>query len=138
MGKDCISPSNHSVFSTPIELIGFIGEMRRLSGGKPAGIKLCIGDPWEFLAICKAMLMTNVYPEFIVIDGREGGTGTAPLEFVDHRSGTGSPSRTMPSSGSVSAIGSKSARAERSPVSLFGCGPSNINFIPSNARASGC
>ena len=84
MGKDCISPSSHSVFSTPIELIGFIGEMRRLSGGKPAGFKLCIGHPWEFLAICKAMLMTNVYPDFIVIDGKEGGTGAAPLEFVDH------------------------------------------------------
>ena len=84
MGKDCISPSSHSVFSTPIELVKFIGEMRRLSGGKPAGFKLCIGHPWEFLAICKAMLAANVYPDFIVIDGKEGGTGAAPLEFVDH------------------------------------------------------
>jgi glutamate synthase domain-containing protein 2 len=84
LGKDCISPSSHSAFSTPIELVRFIGEMRRLSGGKPAGFKLCIGHPWEFLAICKAMLATNVYPDFIVIDGKEGGTGAAPLEFVDH------------------------------------------------------
>jgi glutamate synthase domain-containing protein 2 len=84
MGKDCISPSSHSVFSTPIELVKFIGEMRRLSGGKPAGFKLCIGHPWEFLAICKAMLTTNIYPDFIVVDGKEGGTGAAPLEFVDH------------------------------------------------------
>jgi glutamate synthase domain-containing protein 2 len=84
LGKDCISPSSHSAFSTPIELVRFVGEMRRLSGGKPAGFKLCIGHPWEFLAICKAMLATNVYPDFIVIDGKEGGTGAAPLEFVDH------------------------------------------------------
>jgi glutamate synthase domain-containing protein 2 len=84
IGEDCISPSGHSVFSTPIELVKFIGEMRRLSGGKPAGFKLCIGHPWEFLAICKAMLATNIYPDFIVIDGKEGGTGAAPLEFVDH------------------------------------------------------
>ena len=84
MGRDCISPSGHSVFSTPVELIRFIAEMRRLSGGKPAGFKLCIGHPWEFLAICKAMLTANTYPDFIVIDGKEGGTGAAPLEFVDH------------------------------------------------------
>ena len=84
MGCDCISPSGHSVFSPPIEMMEFIGEMRRLSGGKPAGFKLCIGHPWEFLALCKAMLQTSVYPDFIVIDGKEGGTGAAPLEFLDH------------------------------------------------------
>ena len=84
MGCDCISPSGHSVFSTPIEMMEFIGEMRRLSGGKPAGFKLCVGHPWEFLALCKAMLQTGVYPDFIVIDGKEGGTGAAPLEFLDH------------------------------------------------------
>ena len=58
--------------------------MRRLSGGKPAGFKLCIGHPWEFLALCKAMLETGIYPDFIVVDGKEGGTGAAPLEFLDH------------------------------------------------------
>ncbi len=84
LGKDCISPSRHSAFSTPIELMQFIATMRRLSGGKPAGFKLCIGHPWEFLAICKAMLETGIYPDFIVVDGKEGGTGAAPLEFVDH------------------------------------------------------
>jgi glutamate synthase domain-containing protein 2 len=84
LGKDCISPSSHSAFSTPVELVRFIGEMRRLSGGKPAGFKLCVGRPWEFLAICKAMLATSIYPDFIVVDGKEGGTGAAPLEFVDH------------------------------------------------------
>ena len=62
----------------------FIGELRRLSGGKPVGFKLCIGHPWEFLAICKAMLETGICPDFIVVDGKEGGTGAAPLEFVDH------------------------------------------------------
>ncbi len=83
-GQDCISPSSHSCFSTPVGLMEFIGEMRRLSGGKPAGFKLCIGHPWEFLAVCKAMLATGIYPDFIVIDGKEGGTGAAPLEFMDH------------------------------------------------------
>jgi glutamate synthase domain-containing protein 2 len=84
MGHDCVSPSRHSVFSTPVELMRFIAEMRRLSGGKPTGFKLCIGHEWEFLAICKAMLETNIYPDFIVVDGKEGGTGAAPMEFVDH------------------------------------------------------
>jgi glutamate synthase domain-containing protein 2 len=84
MGLDCISPSGHSVFSTPVEMMQFIAEMRRLSGGKPAGFKLCIGHPWEFLAVCKAMLETGIYPDFIVVDGKEGGTGAAPLEFLDH------------------------------------------------------
>jgi glutamate synthase domain-containing protein 2 len=84
MGIDCISPSRHSAFSTPIEMMQFIATMRRLSGGKPAGFKLCIGHPWEFLAICKTMLETEIYPDFIVIDGKEGGTGAAPLEFADH------------------------------------------------------
>jgi glutamate synthase domain-containing protein 2 len=84
MGVECVSPSRHSAFATPIEMMHFIATMRRLSGGKPAGFKLCIGHPWEFLAICKAMLETGIYPDFIVVDGKEGGTGAAPLEFVDH------------------------------------------------------
>ncbi len=84
VGVDCISPSRHSAFSSPIEMLQFIATMRRLSGGKPAGFKLCIGHPWEFLAICKAMIETKIYPDFIVIDGKEGGTGAAPLEFTDH------------------------------------------------------
>ena len=84
VGVDCISPSRHSAFSTPIEMLQFIAKMRELSGGKPAGFKLCVGHPWEFLAICKAMLETGIYPDFIVVDGKEGGTGAAPLEFTDH------------------------------------------------------
>jgi glutamate synthase domain-containing protein 2 len=83
-GEDCISPASHSAFSTPIGLIQFIAEMRRLSGGKPAGFKLCIGHPWEFLALVKAMRETGITPDFIVVDGTEGGTGAAPLEFMDH------------------------------------------------------
>ena len=83
-GEDCISPSSHSAFTTPVEMMKFIAEMRRLSGGKPAGFKLCIGHEWEFLAICKAMLETGIYPDFIVVDGKEGGTGAAPMEFLDH------------------------------------------------------
>jgi len=84
IGQDCISPARHSAFSTPIEMLRFIAEMRRLSGGKPAGFKLCIGHRWEFLAICKAMVETGITPDFIVVDGKEGGTGAAPLEFMDH------------------------------------------------------
>jgi glutamate synthase domain-containing protein 2 len=84
MGEDCISPAYHKAFSTPLQMMVFIGEMRRLSGGKPAGFKLCVGHKWEFLAICKAMLQTGIYPDFIVVDGNEGGTGAAPLEFMDH------------------------------------------------------
>jgi len=84
LGQDCVSPARHGAFSTPIEMMQMIAEMRRLSGGKPAGFKLCIGHPWEFMAICKAMLETGITPDFIVIDGKEGGTGAAPLEFMDH------------------------------------------------------
>jgi glutamate synthase domain-containing protein 2 len=65
-------------------MMKFIAELRRLSQGKPVGFKLCVGHAWEFLAICKAMLETKIYPDFIVVDGKEGGTGAAPLEFMDH------------------------------------------------------
>ena len=84
VGKDCISPSHHSAFSTPIEMLEFIAQLRDLSGGKPTGFKLCIGQHWEFMAVCKAMLETGIHPDFIVIDGAEGGTGAAPLELADH------------------------------------------------------
>ena len=83
-GLDCISPSRHSAFATPIEMMRFIASLRELSGGKPVGFKLCVGHPWEFLAVCKAMIETAIYPDFIVVDGKEGGTGAAPLEFTDH------------------------------------------------------
>ena len=84
VGVDCISPSSHSAFSTPVELMHFIAKLRRLSGGKPTGFKFCVGHPWEWFAIVKAMLETNITPDFIVVDGAEGGTGAAPVEFVDH------------------------------------------------------
>jgi glutamate synthase domain-containing protein 2 len=83
-GEDCVSPAQHSAFSTPIEMLQFIAHLRELSGGKPTGFKLCIGHPWEWFAICKAMLETGIAPDFIVVDGAEGGTGAAPLEFADH------------------------------------------------------
>ena len=84
VGVDCISPSSHSAFHTPVELLKFIELLRERSGGKPIGFKLCIGHPWEFFAICKAMLKTGITPDFIVVDGAEGGTGAAPVEFTDH------------------------------------------------------
>lgn len=88
MGKDVISPPAHSEFSTPVGLIEFIQRLRELSGGKPVGFKLCIGKRREFLAICKAIYKTGIYPDFISLDGGEGGTGAAPLEFSNH---VGSP-----------------------------------------------
>jgi glutamate synthase domain-containing protein 2 len=84
VGVDCISPARHSAFSTPVEMLGFIARLRQLSGGKPVGFKLCIGHPWEWFALAKAMRETDLLPDFIVIDGAEGGTGAAPLEFTDH------------------------------------------------------
>ncbi|KVT09303.1 glutamate synthase [Burkholderia sp. MSMB1078WGS] len=84
MGKDCISPATHSEFSTPRGLLEFVERLRTLSGGKPTGFKLCIGHPWEFFGIAKAMIETGIVPDFIVVDGAEGGTGAAPLEFTDH------------------------------------------------------
>lgn len=83
MGIDCISPAGHIEFSTPRELVKFWQKLRDLSGGKPVGFKLCIGMPWEFMAIVKAMMEEDNYPDFIVIDGAEGGTGAAPVEFMD-------------------------------------------------------
>jgi glutamate synthase domain-containing protein 2 len=84
IGHDCISPARHSAFSTPLEMMAFITQLRELSGGKPVGFKLCIGHPWEFMSIVKAMLETGVVADFVVVDGGEGGTGAAPTEFSDH------------------------------------------------------
>ena len=84
MGQDCLSPASHPAFSTPLELLDFIARLRELSGGKPVGFKLCLGQPWQFMAIIKAMLETGIVPDFIVVDGSEGGTGAAPVEFSDH------------------------------------------------------
>lgn len=83
-GIDCLSPPAHSTFSTPIGLLKFVQQLRDLSGGKPTGFKLCIGMLHEFIAVCKAMLWTEIYPDFIVIDGSEGGTGAAPFEFLNN------------------------------------------------------
>lgn len=84
VGVDCISPSSHSAFSTPIEMLQFIARLRQLSGGKPVGFKFCVGHPWEWFAMVKAMQQTDITPDFIVVDGAEGGTGAAPVEFTDH------------------------------------------------------
>jgi glutamate synthase domain-containing protein 2 len=81
--RDCVSPRCHSTFSTPIEMMEFVATMRELSGGKPVGLKLCIGQPHEPFAMVKAMLRTGIRPDFIVVDGGEGGTGAAPLELSD-------------------------------------------------------
>ncbi len=83
-GEKCVSPAYHKVFSTPRELVLFIARMRELAGGKPAGFKLCVGSRTDVLAICKAMVAEGVTPDFIVVDGGEGGTGAAPQEYEDH------------------------------------------------------
>lgn len=84
VGVDCISPPRHSAFDTPAGMMVFIERLRELSGGKPVGFKLCIGHPWEWFGLAKAMLETGITPDFIVVDGGEGGTGAAPLEFTNH------------------------------------------------------
>ncbi len=84
MGADVISPPNHSAFGTPVELMEFIKQLRDLSGGKPVGFKLCVGKKRELIALCKAMIKTGITPDFIVVDGGEGGTGAAPIEFTNH------------------------------------------------------
>ena len=84
MGHDVVSPMAHSAFHTPRGLLEFVKRLRDLSGGKPVGFKLCIGRKEEFLGICKAMLETNILPDFITVDGAEGGTGAAPLEFTNN------------------------------------------------------
>ncbi len=88
MGRDVLSPPAHTAFSTPIEMMEFIQTLRELSDGKPIGVKLCIGKRREFISMCKAMMETKTAPDFIVIDGGEGGTGAAPLEFTNY---VGSP-----------------------------------------------
>ncbi len=81
LGKDVISPPYHRAFSTPKGLLDLVVQLRDLSGGKPVGFKLCVGQPSEFLSICKAMIETGIVPDFITVDGAEGGTGAAPMEF---------------------------------------------------------
>ncbi len=81
MGKDCISPPSHSVFGSPKELLQFVTHLREVSGGKPVGLKICIGRVDQIMGLCKAMLETGQIPDFITVDGSEGGTGAAPLEF---------------------------------------------------------
>jgi glutamate synthase domain-containing protein 2 len=84
MGKDVLSPPYHTAFSTPLEFVHFISKLQNLSGGKPVGFKLCVGQKHEFIAICKAMVETGIKPDFITVDGGEGGTGAAPLEFSNY------------------------------------------------------
>lgn len=84
VGTDCISPASHSAFSSPMGLMKFVQQLRELGKGKPVGFKLCVGHRHEFMAVVKAMLELDDYPDFIVVDGKEGGTGAAPLEFANN------------------------------------------------------
>ncbi|MZH03561.1 MAG: FMN-binding glutamate synthase family protein, partial [Nitrospinae bacterium] len=89
MGEDVISPPAHNAFSTPVEMMNFVAHLRELSNGKPVGLKICIGNPQEFFAICKAMEKTGITPDFISVDGGEGGTGAAPMEFTNYMGSPG-------------------------------------------------
>ncbi len=84
VGVDCVSPAQHSAFGSPVGLLEFVAGLRELAGGKPVGFKLAIGHPWEWFAVAKAMHETGILPDFIVVDGAEGGTGAAPVEFMNH------------------------------------------------------
>lgn len=84
VGQKCVSPPSHATFATPTGLLEWIAELRERSGGKPTGVKLCVGGLSELLGVCKAMRTTGITPDFIVVDGAEGGTGAAPLEYEDH------------------------------------------------------
>lgn len=84
IGQAVISPPAHTAFKSPLELLQFVDHLRQLSDGKPVGFKLCIGKPVEFLSICKAMLDSGITPDFITVDGAEGGTGAAPVEYANH------------------------------------------------------
>ena len=84
VGVDCVSPAQHSAFGSPIELLQFVENLRGLAGDKPVGFKLAIGHPWEWFAVAKAMRETGILPDFIVVDGAEGGTGASPVEFMNH------------------------------------------------------
>ncbi len=119
VGETVISPAVPPGLRTPRELVRFIGRMRELAGGKPAGFKLCVGSRVDFLAICKAMVEEGITPDFIIVDGAEGGTGAAPLEFEDH---VGMPlteallhRAQRPGRASGCATGSRSVPAARSP-----------------------
>ncbi len=83
-GVDCVSPATHSAFSTPLGLLEFVERLRVLAGGKPVGFKLAVGHPWEWFGVAKAMLETGLLPDFVVVDGAEGGTGASPSEFINH------------------------------------------------------
>ena len=84
VGVDCVSPAQHSAFGSPIGLLEFVADLRRLAGGKPVGFKFALGHPWEWFAVAKAMRETGILPDFIVVDGAEGGTGASPVEFLNH------------------------------------------------------
>ncbi|MCL7942081.1 FMN-binding glutamate synthase family protein [Halomonas sp. ATCH28] len=83
IGQDVVSPASHPAFSTPLEMMHFIARLRVLTDDKPVGIKLAIGHPWEWFGMVKAMLESDILPDFIVVDGGEGGTGASPLEFIN-------------------------------------------------------
>ncbi|RYZ94602.1 MAG: FMN-binding glutamate synthase family protein, partial [Proteobacteria bacterium] len=88
VGKTVVSPPGHTAFSDPRGLCAFVQQLRELSGGKPVGFKLCLGRREEFMEICAAISQTKIYPDFITVDGGEGGTGAAPFDFINY---VGSP-----------------------------------------------
>jgi glutamate synthase domain-containing protein 2 len=146
MGEDVISPPAHTAFSTPVGLLQFVAKLRELSGGKPVGFKLCVGSKVEFLAICKAMLETGIKPDFITVDGGEGGTGAAPVEFTNSvgmplRDGLVFVQNALIGAGlrdSVRIIASGKALSAFHMVRLLALGADTINAARSMMFALGC
>ena len=141
MGQDCVSPSRHSAFSTPVEMMRFIAEMRRLSGGKPAGFKLCIGHEWEFLAICKAMLETGSIPTSSSSTARRAARARPPWSsstISASRCGRASTSCTTPWSASACATASSSAPPARSSPPSTSCAPWRWAPTGATPRAASC
>ena len=146
-GEKCISPPAHRCSRRRANWCCSSRKMRELADGKPVGFKLCVGRRSEFLAICKAMVAEGITPDFIVVDGAEGGTGAAPLEFQD---GVGKPltdgldrSSTTPWSAPGCATGSGSAPAARSPpgmdiVKRLAIGADYTNSARAMMMAAGC
>jgi len=146
MGQDVVSPAAHSAFDSPTGLLQFVARLRKSSGGKPVGFKLCIGSKAEFLAICKAMLESGITPDFITIDGSEGGTGAAPIELTNsvgtplrdalvfvHRALTGIGLR-----GQIRLIASGKAFSAFHVIRLLALGADTVNSARAMMFAVGC
>ncbi len=146
MGHDVVSPPAHSTFDSPAGLLRFVLRLRELSDGKPVGFKLCIGRKSEFLGICKAMLETGITPDFITVDGAEGGTGAAPIELTNSvgtplRDGLVFVNRALQGIGlrsKIRVIASGKAMSAFHVIRLLALGADTVNAARAMMFALGC